>query len=63
VFYLKKIRRRLLNDITFTEFDCNLNFIPDDILYNVVALLKNQENCNPCRINFIHDKIIDSLMK
>jgi hypothetical protein len=59
----KKIRKRLLDDVAFAEFDRNPNFIPDDILYNVVARLKNQENCSSCRMNFIYDKIIDSLME
>jgi len=44
VFYLKKIRRRSLDDVAFTEFDRNPNFVPDDILFDVVARLKNQKN-------------------
>ena len=43
--------------------DRNLNFIPDDILPDVVARLRNQENCSICRIYFIHDEIVDSLME
>jgi hypothetical protein len=31
----------LLDDAAFTEFDRNLNFVPDYILPDVVALLKN----------------------
>jgi hypothetical protein len=27
----KKIRRRSLDDVTFTEFDRNPNFVPNDI--------------------------------
>jgi len=42
--------QRSLDDITFAEFDRNLNFVPDYILPDVVPLLKNQENCSPCRM-------------
>jgi hypothetical protein len=37
----KKIRRRSLDGIVFTEFDHNPNFVPDDILFDVVARLRN----------------------
>jgi hypothetical protein len=47
VFYLKKIRRRSLDDVAFTEFDRNPNFVPDDILFDVVARLRNQRNYSP----------------
>jgi hypothetical protein len=63
VFYSKKIRRRSLDDVTFAEFDLNLNFIPDDILPDVVTRLRNQKNCSPCRMDFVRDEIVDSLMK
>ena len=43
--------------------DRNPNFIPSDILLDVVARLRNQKNCSPCRIYFIHDEIVDSLME
>jgi len=61
--FIWKIRRRSLDDITFAEFDRNLNFIPDDILPDVVMRLRNQENCNPCQMDFIRDEIVDSLME
>ena len=63
MYFIRKIRRRLLDDIVFAEFDCNLNFFLDDILPDIVARLRNQENCSPCRINFVHDEIIDSLIE
>jgi hypothetical protein len=47
----------------FAEFDCNPNFVPDYILPDVVAHLKNQENYSPCRMYFIRDENIDSLME
>jgi hypothetical protein len=60
---LHKIRRRSLDDVAFAEFDRNLNFISDDILPNVVAHLRNQGNCSPCRMDFVRDEIVDSLME
>jgi len=53
----------LLDDVAFAEFDRNLNFIPDDILPDVVAHLRNQGNCSPCRMDFVRDEIVDSLME
>jgi hypothetical protein len=49
--------------VTFTEFDCNPNFVPNDILPDFVVRSKNHGNCSPCRMNFVRDEIIDSLMK
>jgi hypothetical protein len=31
------------DDVSFAEFDCNPNFIPDDILLDVVARSGNHE--------------------
>jgi len=53
----------LLDDVAFAEFNRNLNFIPGDILPDVVTRLKNQENCSLCRIDFIRDGIVNSLME
>jgi hypothetical protein len=39
--FIQKIRRKSLDDITFAEFDRNLNFVLDDILLDVVARLRN----------------------
>jgi hypothetical protein len=49
--------------VIFAEFDCNFNFISDDILPDFVARSKNHGNCNSCSMNFVHDGIINSLMK
>jgi len=38
--FIRKIKRKSLDDVAFAEFDRNLNFIPDDILPDVVARLK-----------------------
>ena len=38
--FIQKIRMRSLDDVALAEFDCNPNFVPDDILPDVVARLK-----------------------
>ena len=57
------IIKKLHDDVAFVEFDRNLNFIPDDILHDIVACSGNHRNCSPCRMNFIRNEIADSLMK
>ena len=52
-----------IDKVAFAQFDRNLNFVPDYILPDVVARLKNQENCSPCRMYFIRDGIVDSLIE
>ena len=54
---------RLHDGITFAEFDSNFNFIPDDILLDFVARLKNHENYGICQMNFTCDRIVDSLIE
>jgi len=49
-----------IDDVTFAEFDRNLNFVPDYILPDVVTRLRN---CNPCRMYFICDGIANSLIE
>ena len=53
----------MLDDVAFAEFDRNPNFVPDDILPDIVVRLRNQGNCSPCRMNFVRDGIVDSLME
>ena len=57
------MRRRSYDNVAFAEFDRNSNFIPDDILPDFVALLKNHGNCSPYQINFVRDEIVNRLMK
>jgi hypothetical protein len=57
------IRRRSYDDVTFAEFDRNLNFVPDDILPDVVSRLESYENCIPCRMDFVCNWIANSLME
>ena len=59
----KKIRRISFDNVTFAEFDHNLNFILDDILPDVIARLRNHEKYSPCWIDFARDKIAHSLME
>ena len=55
---LHKLDRRSLDDVAFVEFDSDPNFILDYILPDVVARLRNQENCSPCQMYFIRDGIL-----
>jgi hypothetical protein len=54
-----------IDDVAFVEFDRNFNFVPDYILPDVVARLRNQGNCSPspCQMYFIHDGIVDGLIE
>ena len=54
---------RSFDDVAFVKFDKNPNFVLDDILLDVVVCLRNQGNSSPRRMDFIHDKIVDSLME
>jgi hypothetical protein len=47
----------------FVEFDHNFNFVSDDILSDFVVRSKNHGNCSSCPMNFVHNEIINSLMK
>jgi len=49
--------------VIFAEFDCNFNFVSDDILLDFVARSKNHKNCSSCPMNFVRDGIVNSLMK
>jgi hypothetical protein len=53
----------LHDDVTFTEFDRNPNFVSDDILLDFVARSKNYEKFSPNRMSFVRDGIINRLMK
>ena len=51
------------DDVAFVEFNCNFNFVSDDILLDFVARSKNHENYSPYQMNFIRDEIVDKLME
>jgi hypothetical protein len=57
------IRRKSQEDVVFTEYDRNSNFILDDILTDVVPRSQNQGNQRPSRMNYVHDGITNSLMR
>jgi len=57
------IRRISHDDVTFAEFDRNFNFVPDNVLSDVVARSKSHENYSPCQMNFFRDGITDSLIE
>jgi len=57
------IRRRSHDDVAYAEFDRNPNFIPDDILPDVVAHSTSHGNCSLYRMDFVHDGIANSLME
>jgi hypothetical protein len=61
--FIQKIRRRSLDDVAFSEFDRNLNFVLDNILPDVVARLKNHGKYSPCWIDFVRYEIAHSLME
>ena len=56
-------RRRSHNNITFAEFDRNFNFISNDILPDVIACSGSHVNYSVCRMNFVRNEIVVSLMK
>ena len=56
------VRRISHDDVEFAKFDRNPDFVPDDILPDVVTCLGSHVNCSPCRMDFIRDGIADSLM-
>jgi hypothetical protein len=57
------IRMRSHDDVTFVKFDRNPNFVPDDILPDVVARSGSHGNCSLCRMDFVRDRIVDSLIE
>jgi hypothetical protein len=61
--FIRKTRRRSLDDVAFAEFDRNPNFVLDDILPDVVARLRNHGKYSPCWIDFVRDEIAHSLME
>ena len=57
------IRIRSYDDVAFAKFDCNLNFVTDDILPDVVARSGSHENCSLCHMDFVRDGLANSLME
>jgi hypothetical protein len=57
------IIRRSHDDVAFTKFDRNSNFVPNDILPDVISRSRSHGNCSTCRIDFVCDEITNSLME
>ena len=57
------IKRRSHDDVTFIEFDHSSNFVPVDILPDVVSRSGSHENCSHCQMDFVYDRIANSLME
>jgi hypothetical protein len=49
--------------VIFADFNRNFNFISDDILPDFIARSKNYGNCNSYLMNFIRNRIVNSLIK
>jgi len=47
----------------FVKFHSNSNFIFDYILFDVIVRLRNQKNYSLCRMYYIRDGIINSLIE
>jgi len=56
------IRRRLHDDVALQNLIAIPIFVPDDILPDVVACSGSHGNCSPCRMDFVRDGIVNSLM-
>jgi hypothetical protein len=57
------IRRRSHGDVGFTKFNRNFNFVPNDILPDVVARLGSHGTSRSSRMDFVRDGITDNLME
>ena len=57
------IRRKSQGDITFTEYDRNPNFVPEDILPDIVSRSNSQRSQTRSRMDLVRDGIASSLMK
>jgi hypothetical protein len=52
----------LHDDIAFAEFNSDSNFVLKYFLPDFFARSKNHENYGICRMNFVCDRIVDSLI-
>ena len=56
-------RRRSQGDITFTKYDCNPNFVPKDIVLDVISRSNNQGSQTRSGMTLVRDGIASSLMR
>jgi hypothetical protein len=47
----------------FVKFNCNSNFIPNYILFDVIVRLRNKKNYSFYRMYYIRNIIVDSLIE
>jgi hypothetical protein len=57
------IRRKSEEDVAFTEYDHNPNFILDNFLADVILRSQSQGNLMHSQMNYVCDGIINSLME
>ena len=56
------IRRRSQHDVDFVQYDCNPNYVPDDVLPDIAARDNSQGLQRPSCMDIVRDSIADSLM-
>jgi hypothetical protein len=57
------IRMKSQENVAFTEYGRNPNFIPDDFLPNVVPRSQNQGIQKPSQMDYVRDGIKNSLIR
>ena len=57
------IRRRSHNNVAFVEFNRSPNFVPNDILPDIVSGSESHENYSFCWMDFVRDGLANSLME
>ena len=56
------IRRRSQDDVVFVEYDSNPDYIPDELLPDVVACETSQSSRRNSRMDIVREGIANSLM-
>uniref|UniRef100_A0A6N2K303 Uncharacterized protein n=1 Tax=Salix viminalis TaxID=40686 RepID=A0A6N2K303_SALVM len=55
-------QRRSQHDVDFVQYDCNPNYVPDDVLPDIVARDNSQGLQMPSRMDNVRDSIANSLI-
>ena len=56
------IRKRSQHDVDFLQNNCNPNYIPDEVLLDIIAQNNSQGLQRPSRMNIVRDNIANSLI-
>ena len=56
------IRRRSQHDVDFVQYDCNPDYVPDDVLPDIVTQDNSQGLQRSSRMDIVRDSIANSLM-